>query len=78
MSTPEERMKETLAWLLKIESNKIHPFTSLRTDLLLDDLDLQLLISALEVRMGVYLSDEEASRIDTVQDLTFNLQRAAA
>ncbi len=78
MLLPEEKMKEILAWLLRIETHNIHPLTSLRDDLLLDELDLELLISTLELHLGVYLNDEEASAIDTVQDLTFNLRRAAA
>jgi acyl carrier protein len=78
MLMSEEKMRETLALLLNVEVKNIYPSTSLRHDLFLDDIDLKLLISALELRMGVYLSDEEASSIDTVQDLTYNLQRRAA
>jgi len=78
MLISEDKMRELLALLLKMEAKNIYPSTSLRHDLFLDDIDLKLLISALELRTGVYLSDEEASSIDTVQDLTYNLQRRAA
>jgi len=74
MIFPTERMTELVAWLLDVPKGRLHPYTHFKDDLLLDDLDLTLLITTIERRLGVYLSEEDAARIETVQDLSRQLQ----
>jgi len=76
MVLPIERMTELIAWLLDIPKARLHPYTHFKDDLLLDDFDLALLISTMERHLGIYLSEEDASRIETVQDLSRRMQPA--
>lgn len=76
MVFPNERITDIIAWLLDMPKTRILPYTHFKDDLLLDDLDLTLLITTLERRLGVYLSDEDAAGIETVQDLSRHLQPA--
>ena len=59
-------------------ATNIHPYSRLREDLHLDAIDLILLIAELESRFNIYLSKEEVEAIETVQDASFYLYKAAA
>ncbi|CAH0999722.1 hypothetical protein LEM8419_01022 [Neolewinella maritima] len=54
---------------LQLPSERLHGFTRLREDLFLDTMDVELLIAGLERRLEYYLTEEEASQIETVGDL---------
>ena len=54
---------------LRLPGHRLHPFTRLREDLFLDTMDVELLVASLESRLEYYLTEEEASQIETVGDL---------
>jgi len=72
------RVSDLISFMLNIPTTRIHPFTSLKDDLLLDAIDILLLIAALESKFDVYLSPEEAESVQTVEDIAFLLQKNMA
>ncbi|WP_116125038.1 hypothetical protein [Lewinella sp. IMCC34183] len=60
---------QTLSSEFRLPGHRIHPFTRLREDLFLDTMDIELLVAGLESRLEYYLTEEEASQIETVGDL---------
>lgn len=66
--TPEERLKKIIAEQLSVNEEDITPDASFIEDLNADSLDLVELIMSLEEEFGVKISDEDAEKIQTVQD----------
>ena len=54
---------------LRLPDHRLHAFTRLREDLFLDSMDIDLLVAGLESKLEFYLTEEEASQIETVGDL---------
>jgi acyl carrier protein len=63
-----QRLKEIIAEQLGISEDEITPEASFVDDLGADSLDLVELIMALEEEFDMEISDEEAEKIQTVQD----------
>ncbi len=63
-----QRLKEIIAEQLGISEEEIVPEASFVDDLGADSLDLVELIMALEEEFDMEISDEEAEKIQTVQD----------
>jgi acyl carrier protein len=63
-----QRLREIIAEQLGISEEEIVPEASFVDDLGADSLDLVELIMALEEEFGMDISDEEAEKIQTVQD----------
>jgi acyl carrier protein len=66
--TAEERLKKIIAEQLSVNEEDITPDASFIDDLNADSLDLVELIMSLEEEFGVKISDEDAEKIQTVQD----------
>jgi acyl carrier protein len=66
--TAEERLKKIIAEQLSVSEEEITPEASFIEDLNADSLDLVELIMSLEEEFGVKISDEDAEKIQTVQD----------
>jgi len=64
----ESRLKEIVAEQLGISEDEIVPEASFIEDLGADSLDIVELIMALEEEFDIEISDEEAEKIQTVQD----------
>ena len=62
-------LMQNLSNELHLPGDSLHNFTRLREDLFLDTMDVDLLVASLERRLGFYLTEEEASQIETVGDL---------
>ena len=62
-------LMHSLSSELRLPDNRLHPFTRLREDLFLDAMDIELLVAGLESKLEYYLTQEEASQIETVGDL---------
>jgi acyl carrier protein len=60
----------TISWTLNVAPQRLLPYTDFVDDLHLDDIDMMLLIAALESHLKVYLTPEEVSEIKTVGDAT--------
>jgi acyl carrier protein len=72
-------VREHLAEELEIDASRIAETTRFKEDLDADSLDLYELVMELEDRYGVKISEEEATRIQTVGDaVSFVLERAPA
>jgi acyl carrier protein len=72
-------VREHLAEELEIDASRIAETTRFKEDLGADSLDLYELVMELEDRYGVKISEEEATRIQTVGDaVSFVLERAPA
>jgi acyl carrier protein len=66
--TAEDRLKKIIADQLSVNEEDITPEASFIEDLNADSLDLVELIMSLEEEFGVKISDEDAEKIQTVQD----------
>ena len=64
----EDRLKKIIADQLSVNEDDVVPEASFIDDLNADSLDLVELIMSLEEEFGVKISDEDASKILTVQD----------
>ena len=62
------KVREHLAGELEVDAGAISPETRFREDLDADSLDLYELVMELEDTYGIAVSEEEASRIETVGD----------
>jgi acyl carrier protein len=66
--TAEDRLKKIIADQLSVSEDDVVPEASFIDDLNADSLDLVELIMSLEEEFGVKISDEDAAKIQTVQD----------
>ncbi|THH40057.1 acyl carrier protein [Neolewinella litorea] len=69
MTSRSALLMQNLSSELRLPGHRLHTFTRLREDLFLDALDIELLVAGLESRLEYYLTEEEASQIETVGDL---------
>jgi acyl carrier protein len=72
--TSEDRLKKIIAEQLSVSEDEVVPEASFIDDLNADSLDLVELIMSLEEEFGVKISDEDATKIQTVQDAMDYLQ----
>ena len=63
-----EKMREIIAEQLNCDEGEINVDTSFKDDLGADSLDLFELVMAFEEEFGCEIPDEEAEKIQTVQD----------
>ena len=75
--TSEDRLKKIIAEQLSVNEDDVVPEASFIDDLNADSLDLVELIMSLEEEFGVKISDEDATKIQTVQDAMDYLQEHA-
>jgi acyl carrier protein len=75
--TSEDRLKKIIAEQLSVSEDEVVPEASFIDDLNADSLDLVELIMSLEEEFGVKISDEDATKIQTVQDAMDYLQEHA-
>lgn len=68
------QLKKAISTHLKISESRLSLGTNLRDDLNLDPLDFKLLIAELERNFNVFLSQEQISEIQTLQDICMRLQ----
>src|SRR6184192_845639 len=66
--TTFERLKKLIVEQLGVDEEEVTPQASFVEDLNADSLDLVELIMSLEEEFGVKISDEDAEKIQTVQD----------
>ena len=69
VATRSASLMQNLSNELHLPGERLHGFTRLREDLFLDTMDIELLVAGLERRLEYYLTEEEASQIETVGDL---------
>lgn len=68
MATVEERVKQIVAEQLGVEDDQVTPEASFMDDLGADSLDTVELVMALEEEFDIEISDEDAEKIQTVQN----------
>ena len=66
MADTFEQVKATIVELLGVDAGKVSREARFREDLEADSLDIVELIMALEDKMGIEISDEDAQNITTV------------
>lgn len=66
----EERLRRMIAEQLSVSEDEVVPSASFIEDLNADSLDLVELIMSLEEEFGIKIPDEDAEKIQTVQDAT--------
>lgn len=64
----EEKVKKIIAEKLSVEGDEVVPEASFVDDLGADSLDLVELIMAMEESFDIEISDDEAEKLQTVQD----------
>ncbi len=64
----EEKMVEIIASQLSVDKEKVVPSASFVDDLGADSLDLVELVMAMEEEYGLEIADEDAEKMQTVQD----------
>ncbi|OGQ33807.1 MAG: acyl carrier protein [Deltaproteobacteria bacterium RIFCSPHIGHO2_12_FULL_43_9] len=69
MATVEERVKNIIVDQLGVETNTVKPDSKFIDDLGADSLDIVELVMAMEEEFGLEISDEDAEKIRTVQDV---------
>lgn len=69
MATVEERVKNIIVDQLGVENNTVKPDSKFIDDLGADSLDIVELVMAMEEEFGLEISDEDAEKIRTVQDV---------
>lgn len=65
----EAKVKKIVAEQLQVEPEKVTPEASFVDDLGADSLDIVELVMAFEEEFGMEISDEEAEKIQTVNDV---------
>ncbi len=65
----QDQIISAISWTLNLAPYQLTPYTHFTEDLHLDQIDLTLLIAAVESQLDVYLSTEEVADIKTVADL---------
>jgi acyl carrier protein len=73
----EDRLKKIIADQLSVNEDDVVPEASFIDDLNADSLDLVELIMSLEEEFGVKISDDDATKIQTVQDAMNYLEEHA-
>jgi len=68
MATIAERVKQIVAEQLGVDEDQVTPEASFMDDLGADSLDTVELVMALEEEFDIEISDEDAEKIQTVQD----------
>ncbi|GAB4429376.1 MAG: acyl carrier protein [Chloroflexi bacterium OHK40] len=70
MASPEveERLRKIIAEQLGVDESQIVPGANFSKDLNADSLDLVELIMSIEEEFGIEISDEDAEKIETVDD----------
>jgi acyl carrier protein len=68
MATVEERVKQIVAEQLGVDEEQVTPEASFMDDLGADSLDTVELVMALEEEFDIEISDEDAEKIQTVQN----------
>lgn len=68
MSETFERVKKVIVEQLSVEESEVTPEASLTADLGADSLDAVELVMAFEEEFGIEIPDEEAEKIQKVQD----------
>lgn len=66
----KDQVVNTISWTLNVAPQRLLPYTHFVDDLHLDDLDMMLLIVALESHLDVYLTREQVDGIETIADVT--------
>jgi acyl carrier protein len=69
MSDIQERITNIVVELLGVESERVTPDASFREDLEADSLDLVELIMTMEEEFDIEISDDEAEKLVTVNDV---------
>lgn len=69
MATVEERVKNIIVDQLGVETNTVKPDAKFIDDLGADSLDIVELVMAMEEEFGLEISDDDAEKIRTVQDV---------
>ncbi|RKQ83622.1 acyl carrier protein [Brockia lithotrophica] len=64
-----EKIKGVIVERLNVEPDQVRPESRFREDLKADSLDLVELVMELEDAFGLEISDEDAEKIQTVQDV---------
>ena len=67
--TRSASLMHNLSEELRVPGHRLHPFMRLQDDLFLERFDVDLLIASLETKLEYYLTEEEASQVETVGDL---------
>ncbi len=72
-------LRASISRQINVPATRLFDNTRFADDLYLDQLDLTLLIVSLESRLNLFLTDEEASRIETFGDMrrVFGTRNAA-
>ncbi len=70
MATVEERVKQIVAEQLGVDEDQVTAEASFMDDLGADSLDTVELVMALEEEFDIEISDEDAEKIQTVQNAT--------
>ena len=64
----EERLKKIVAEQLGVDESQVVPGAHFAKDLNVDSLDLGELIMSIEEEFGIEISDDDAAKIETVND----------
>ena len=68
MAAVEEKIRSIIAEQLSVAMEEVLPEASFTDDLGADSLDIVELVMAIEEEYGLEISDDEAERIQTIQD----------
>ena len=70
-----EQVRDTLAKQFEIDPSTISPETNIIDDIGADSLDVVELIMSLEDNYGISISDEDAAKLLTVEQITAYLEK---